>query len=309
MPCNATARLVTVRTDVAAVHCEQSIAAFPCHTYTGATTGHIACDISAIKCQLGVIFQSDSSTAIHITMCTFANDILCLVVCHISIVHRNCRELSTIEATAGFLRFISGDITATDRYIRTKQCHRTAAGIQRTRSYNTVFFYGTIARKHCRTANRKGTVLHINRAAVATVCAVVEKVAAIQRNTTALCINCATAAIGVRLSRVAENITARYSNVSPLRINGSAKAVGSLAIGGRRIEGSGIFKNTPASYMNSTSAFSGNRTAVTVRCIVINIATVYIDGCRFLGADCGSTPNFINGIAADVSAVNLHCAV
>ena len=273
MPCNATAHLVTVRTDVAAVHCEQSIAAFPCHTYTGATTGHIACDISVIKYQLGFIFQSDSSTAVHINMC-IATEILCLVVCHISTVHRNCRELSTIEATAGFLRFISGDITATDRYSRTKQCHRTAAGIQRTRSYNTVFFYGTIARKHCRTANRKGTVLHINRAAVATVCAVVEKVAAIQRNTTALCINCATAAIGVRLSRVAENITARYSNVSPLRINGSAKAVGSLAIGSRRIEGSGIFKNTPASYTNSTSAFSGNRTAVTVRCIVINIAAV-----------------------------------
>ena len=309
MPWNATAHLVTVRTDVAAVHCEQSIAAFPCHTYTGATTGHIACDISVIKYQLGFIFQSDSSTAIHINMC-IATEILCLVVCHISTVHRNCRQLSTIEATAGFLRFISGDITATDRYtFTTKQCHRTAAGIQRTRSCNTVFFYGTIARKHCRIANRKGTFLHINRAAVATVCAVVEKVAAIQRNTTALCINCATAAIGVRLSRVAENITARYSNVSPLRINGSAKAVGSLAIGDRRIEGSGIFKNTPASYMNRTSAFSGNRTAVTVRCIVINIAAVYMDGCRFLGADCGSTPNFINGIAADVSALNLHCAV
>ena len=273
MLCIATVHFVTVRTDVAAVHCEQSIAAFPCHTYTGATTGHIACDISVIKYQLGFIFQSDSSTAIEINMC-IATEILCLVVCHISTVHRNCRELFTIEATAGFLRFISGDITATDRYSRTKQCHRTAAGIQRTRSCNTVFFYGTIARKHCRTVNRKGTVLHINRAAVATVCAVVEKVAAIQRNTTALCINCATAAIGVRLSRVAENITARYSNVSTLRINGSAKAVGSLAIGGRRIEGSGIFKNTPASYTNSTSTFSGNRTAVTVRCIVINIATV-----------------------------------
>ena len=150
-PCNATGHFVTVRTDVAAVHCEHSIAAFPFHTYTGATTGHIACDISAIKYQIGFIFQSDSSTAILINMCTFATEILCLVVCHISTVHRNCRGLSTIEATA---------------------------------------------------------------------------------------------ALGVRPSRVAENITARYSNVSTLRINGSAKAVGSLAIGGRRIEESGIFKNT-----------------------------------------------------------------
>ena len=194
-------------------------------------------------------------------MC-IAIEILCLVVCHISTAHRNCRGISTIEATAGFFRFISGDVTATDRCnCSTKQCHRTAAGIQRTRSFNTAVFYGTIARKHCRTANRKGTVLYINRAAVATICAVAEKVAATQRNTTALCINCATAALGVRPSRVAENITARYNNVSTLRINGSAKA-----------GGSGISKNTPASYINSTSGSGGNRTAVTVRCIVINIA-------------------------------------
>ena len=242
MRCNATGHFVTVRTDVAAVHCEHRIAAFPLHTYTGATTGHIACDISVNKCQIGCIFQSDSSTAIRINMC-IAIEILCLVVCHISTAHRNFRGISTIEATAGFLRFISGDVTATDRCTcSTKQCHRTAAGIQRTRSFNTAVFYGTIARKHCRIANRKGTVLHINRAAVATVCAVAEKVAAIQHNTTALCINCATAALGVRPSRVAENITARYSNVSTLRINGSA-------------------------------------------------------------------PTSINGIVADVSAVNSHCAV
>ena len=180
MICNVTApHFVTVRTDEAAVHCEHSIASSPFQTYTGTSTGHIACDISAIKCQIGCFFQSDSSTAILPKMCTFANDILCLVVCHISTVHRNFRGISTIEATAGFLRFISGDVTATDRCTcSTKQCHRTAAGIQRTRSFNTAVFYGTIARKHCRTANRKGTVLYINRAAVATSCAVVEKVAA-----------------------------------------------------------------------------------------------------------------------------------